>query len=111
MCFNFVFNSPFSIVFKLDILSVNIVIGLLKLNSSDNILRIHSTFFTHSDVAIYSASVVLVATMDCFLDPQLIGELPNKIRCPEVLFRSSVSPAKSESVYALIGPISPIFNL
>jgi len=44
-------------------------------------LRIHNTFFTHSDVAIYSASVVLVATIDCFLDTggiqSIIGETPS----------------------------------
>ena len=51
-----------------------------------------------SEVAMYSASVVLVATIDCFFDPQHIGDSPINIICPDVLFLYSISPAKSVSV-------------
>jgi len=85
----------FFIIFKLDILSVNIVICCLKLINSCRMFLIQSTFFTYSEVAICSASVV------CILDPQHIGEFSISIMCPEVDFLSSRSPIKSESVYPI----------
>jgi len=66
---------------------------------------IHKTFLIHSDVLMYSASAVDVATIDCFLLVQQIGLLPIKIIFPDVDFLSLISPAKSASVYPIISPL------
>jgi len=44
----------------------------------------------HSEVLMYSASAVDVATIVCFLDDQLIGEFLIKIIYPVVDFRSFI---------------------
>ena len=105
ICFNFGFISSFSILVLLAIFSVNILIGILNLNNSYNMFLIHKTFLIHSDVLMYSASAVDVATIDCFLIVQQIGLLPIKIIFPDVDFLSFISPAKSESVYPIISPL------
>ena len=105
ICFNFGFISSFSILVLLAILSVKILIGFLNLNNYCNMFLIHKTFLIHSDVLMYSASAVDVATIDCFLLVQQIGLLPIKIIFPDVDFLSLISPAKSASVYPIISPL------
>jgi len=68
--------------------------------------RIHNTFFVHSVVPIYYASIVEVATVACFLDVQQIGFFPRRIICPEVDFLSFEYPPKSEYVKAINSPVS-----
>jgi len=66
------------------------------------IFHIHNTFFIHSDVLIYSAFVVDVATIVCFLNDQHIAEFPINIMYPGIDFLLYESPAKSEFEYAFI---------
>jgi len=59
----------------------------------------------HSEVLMYSSSIMEVDKVDCFLEFQYIGLLPIKIICPEIDFLSLVSPPKSKSTKAIILPI------
>src|SRR5436189_4895661 len=61
---------------------------------------IHWLCFAHDDIAIYSDSVLEVATEVCFLLPHEIGPLYRIPTCPDVLLRSVLSPAQSASKYS-----------
>jgi len=107
--FNFEENSPFSIIILLDLLSVYIVIGDLWLNNSYIMFLNHRAFLMHSEALMNSASAVEVATIVCFLEYHEMGELPIKNIWPDVDFRSSLSQAKSASVYPWNG-LKPLYK-
>ena len=51
-----------------------------------------------ADAEMYSASQDDNATTPCFTEFHVIAEFPMKKTCPDVLFRSKLSPAKSLSL-------------
>ena len=67
-------------------------------------LRIQRASFAASEHAIYSASVLDVATTLCLVDFQEIAPPYSRNTYPEVDFRESTSPAQSESV----NPVIPV---
>ena len=78
-------------------------------------LRSHRASFAASEQAMYSASVLEVATTDCLVDFHEIAPLYSVNKDPEVDFQVSLSPAQSESVKPnkLVSPLArslvPVF--
>src|SRR5947209_20453018 len=70
-------------------------------------LRSHRASFAASEQAMYSASVLEVATTDCLVDFHETAPPDSVNRNPEVDFRVCLSPAQSESV-KLNKPVRPL---
>lgn len=80
--------------------SVRSVIGTVSLNSL-NPFRYQIACRAVRDIAMYSASVVEMATEVCFFDSQLIGQFPNRKTYPEYDFRSERFLPWSASEYPI----------
>jgi len=66
------------------------------------ILLIHMHWHAQEATAMYSAFVVDNVSTSCFFDDHDTAPLPKNNTKPDVLFLSSISPAKSLSMYAAI---------
>jgi hypothetical protein len=83
-------------------LSHRIKVALIsKSNRSVDNFRSHIASQLAEHAAMYSASVVLRAVLDCFLLYHEIIADPKLKQHPEVLFLSETLPAQSASVYPL----------
>jgi hypothetical protein len=78
-----------------------VVASISRSNRSVNNFRSHIASQLAEHVAMYSASVVLRAMLDCFLLCHEIMADPKQKQHPKVLFLSETIPAQSESVYPL----------
>jgi hypothetical protein len=74
------------------------IASIYKSNRPVNNFHNHVASQLAEHVAVYSASVVLKATLDCFLLCHEVMVDPRLKQHPEVLFLSETLPAQSESV-------------
>jgi hypothetical protein len=102
MCFDLSWNTGFSVIFMQLWLSHRIVVASIsRSNRSVSNFRSHIASQLAEHAAMYYASVVLRAMLDCFLLCHEIMVDPKLKQHPEVLFLSETLPAQSASVYPL----------
>src|SRR5436189_2557504 len=97
MCFDLLWNSGFLVSFNAELLSMysgTVSMYTAGIRRSLIKLRIHTASFAASAAALYSASIVDVATIFCLCDDQDTGPPASVNTHPVVDLRESSHPAK-----------------